>query len=92
MGIVNAGALPIYDDIPKDLLQLVEDSIFNRSSDSTEKLLAYAENTKNNKSTDNKAAELDWRTKPVAERLAHSLIKGIVEFIDKDTEEARLMV
>lgn len=89
MGIVNAGALPIYDDIPKDLLVLLEDAIFNRTADSTDKLLAYAENSKKNKS-EKKVEVDDWRNKPVGERLSHSLVKGIVEFIEQDTEEARL--
>lgn len=88
MGIVNAGALPIYDDIPKDLLKLVEDCIFNRAPDATDKyasisslfmcrLLAYAENSKK-KAVDKSASEQsDWRLKPVNERLTYSLVKGM---------------
>lgn len=88
MGIVNAGALPIYDDIDKNLLKLVEDCIFNRTPDATEKLLEYAEQSK--KSGDKKKINtLEWRDKPVGERLTHALIKGIVDYIEQDTEEAR---
>eukprot|EP01114_Cavostelium_apophysatum_P001273 TRINITY_DN1107_c0_g1_i1.p1 TRINITY_DN1107_c0_g1~~TRINITY_DN1107_c0_g1_i1.p1 ORF type:complete len:1245 (-),score=428.66 TRINITY_DN1107_c0_g1_i1:22-3756(-) len=90
MGIVNAGALPIYDDIDKDLLKLIEDSIFDRTPDATEKLLAYAEGSKKKSADKTPGAELDWRNKPVNERLSYSLVKGIVEFIEKDTEEARV--
>lgn len=76
MGIVNAGALPIYDDIPKDLLKLCEDVILNRTADATEKILEYAQNSKN---TGPKAKEEveEWRTKPVRERLEHALVKGM---------------
>eukprot|EP01117_Protostelium_nocturnum_P005758 TRINITY_DN2077_c0_g1_i2.p1 TRINITY_DN2077_c0_g1~~TRINITY_DN2077_c0_g1_i2.p1 ORF type:complete len:989 (-),score=460.04 TRINITY_DN2077_c0_g1_i2:76-3042(-) len=90
MGIVNAGALPIYDDIPKELLELVENSIFNRGADSTDRLLEYAEQLKKKGKEKTETTQLEWRTKPVRERLSHSLVKGIVEFIDQDTEEARL--
>lgn len=87
MGIVNAGALPIYDDIPKDLLKLIEDSIFNRTHDATDRLLEFAEKSK--KEEGKKASTLEWREKPVNERLCYALVKGIVDFIDQDTEEAR---
>eukprot|EP01133_Synstelium_polycarpum_P015611 gene15611-18549_t len=88
MGIVNAGALPIYDDIDKDLLKLVEDAILNRSSDATERLLEYAQNSGKQEKT---AVEVEeWRTKPVADRISHALVKGITNFIVEDTEEARL--
>ncbi len=87
MGIVNAGNLPIYDEIPKDLLQLVEDVILNRRKDATERLITYAENNKNTETKEEKIEE--WRNLPVNERLTHSLIKGITEFIDVDVEEAR---
>jgi 5-methyltetrahydrofolate--homocysteine methyltransferase len=86
MGIVNAGALPVYDEIPKALLKLVEDVILNRRKDSTERLLAYADQV-----TDvakKEETEAQWRTLPVAERLKHSLIKGNAEFIDHDIDEA----
>jgi 5-methyltetrahydrofolate--homocysteine methyltransferase len=92
MGIVNAGALPIYDDIPKDLLKLVEDCIFNRSPDATDKLLAYAEASKKNKSEKTTTNAEEWRTQPVKERLVHSLVKGIHDFIEADVEEARKTV
>ncbi|EGC33169.1 cobalamin-dependent methionine synthase [Dictyostelium purpureum] len=88
MGIVNAGALPIYDDIPKDLLILVEDAILNRTNDATEKLLEYAQ--KNSK-TEKAAVEVEeWRNKSVTDRIAHALVKGITTYIIEDTEEARL--
>lgn len=87
MGIVNAGHLPIYDDIPKDLLKLCEDAIWNRDPEVTEKLLAYAESHggKVAKQEDDE----EWRSFDVKKRLAHSLIKGITKFIIEDTEEAR---
>jgi len=86
MGIVNAGQLPVYDEIPKDLLKLVEDVILNRRKDGTERLLAYADTM--NESPEREKKILEWRTLPVIERLQHSLIKGITEFIDQDLEEA----
>jgi 5-methyltetrahydrofolate--homocysteine methyltransferase len=94
MGIVNAGALPIYDDIPKDILQLSEAAILNTHGEATEQLLAFAQEMRENKdsreSSVKKADQLQWRNQSVEERLKHSLIKGIVEFIIDDTEEARL--
>ncbi|KAF2069637.1 hypothetical protein CYY_009042 [Polysphondylium violaceum] len=88
MGIVNAGQLPIYDDIPKDLLVLVEDAILNRTNDATEKLLEYAQ--KNSK-TEKAAVEVEeWRNKSVTDRIAHALVKGITTYIIEDTEEARV--
>ena len=89
MGIVNAGALPVYTDIPKNLLDLVENAILSRSPKATEALLKRAEFDKENKSgtvKDPKKAQ-EWRSLPVAERLSHPLVKGIVEFITEDTEE-----
>ncbi len=86
MGIVNAGQLEIYEEIPKDLLVLVEDVILNRRSDATEKLVAFAETVKQK---DRETAKVEeWRNWSVEERLKHSLIKGIDEFIEKDTAEA----
>jgi len=87
MGIVNPGMLQIYDDIPKDLLVLVEDVLLNRTDDATEKLLAYAETVK----AKGKKIEKDeeWRKLPVNERLAHALVKGITDYIEVDTEESR---
>ncbi|MCD4744779.1 MAG: methionine synthase [Bacteroidales bacterium] len=87
MGIVNAGMLQVYDDIPKDLLKLVEDVILNRRKDATERLIVYAENIKEDNRE--KIQADDWRHKTVQERLTYSLIKGITEHIDNDVEEAR---
>ncbi len=87
MGIVNAGQLGIYQEIPKDLRELVEDVLLNRRPDSTERLLAFAESVKQK---DKVVGEEDeWRKGTVEERLSHALVKGIVDFIDQDTEEAR---
>lgn len=92
MGIVNAGQIDIYDEIPKDLLELVEDVILNRRQDSTERLVEYAESLKAKGKTAVTAKEAEaWRNESVQERLKHSLVKGITEFIDIDTEEARLL-
>lgn len=87
MGIVNPSMLEIYDDIPKDLLEYVEDVILNRRPDATERLLELAETVKG----DGKKKEVDlaWRDTTVQERLSHALVKGIVEFIDEDVEECR---
>ncbi len=88
MGIVNAGQLAVYQEIPKDLLVLVEDVLLNRNAEATEKLIEKAESYK---SQDKKEVAIDeWRTKSVQERLTYSLIKGIVEFVEADAEEARL--
>jgi 5-methyltetrahydrofolate--homocysteine methyltransferase len=88
MGIVNAGQLAVYDEIEPRLKELVEDVILNRRPDATERLVEYAETIKGKGST---AAEADesWRKEPVNERLKHALLKGIVKYIDEDTEEAR---
>jgi 5-methyltetrahydrofolate--homocysteine methyltransferase len=87
MGIVNAGMLQVYDEIPADLLTLVEDVILNRRKDATERLIAYAEKVKD---TGNKIVKTDeWRKETVQKRLTHALVKGIVEFIEDDVEEAR---
>jgi 5-methyltetrahydrofolate--homocysteine methyltransferase len=87
MGIVNAGQLAVYEDIPKDLLEHVEDLIFNRRPDATERLVKFAESVKGTAAK----RELDtaWRNNSVEERLAHALIHGIVDFIEQDVEEAR---
>lgn len=89
MGIVNAGMLEVYDEIPKDLLEHVEDVLLNRRSDSTERLLDLAESYKN---IGGKKIEedLSWRDDSVEKRLEYALLKGIDRFIDHDTEEARL--
>ena len=86
MGIVNAGQLAVYEDIPPDLLTHVEDVIFNRRPDATERLVVFAEQVKGGK----KAIVADaWRDKPVEERLAFALVHGVVDFIEQDAEEAR---
>ena len=87
MGIVNAGQLGIYDDIPKDLLELVEDVLLNRRLDATERLVTFAETIKSKGKEQVK--DDAWRNENVNARLTHSLVKGIVEFIDEDVEEAR---
>ncbi len=87
MGIVNAGQLEVYEEIPKDLLVLIEDVLFNRRNDSTERLVEFAESVKQKEKGIVK--EDEWRKESVHERLKHALIKGIVDFIEVDTEEAR---
>jgi 5-methyltetrahydrofolate--homocysteine methyltransferase len=88
MGIVNAGMLEVYDEIPSELLERVEDVILNRREDATERLLEFAERFRG---VDGKKQEADlaWREDPVEKRLQHALLKGITEFVDLDTEEAR---
>lgn len=88
MAIVNAGQLGIYDDIPKDLLELVEDVLLNRREDSTDRLVDAAEFVK--ESEKDEVAIAEWRNGSVGERLSHALVKGITDFIVEDTEEARL--
>lgn len=88
MGIVNAGQLAVYEDIPKDLLEHVEDVILNRRPDATERLLKFAENVKG--SGKGREEDLSWREGSVEERLSHALVKGIGDYIEEDTEEARL--
>ncbi|AMM50388.1 methionine synthase [Rufibacter sp. DG15C] len=87
MGIVNAGMLEVYEEIPKDLLERVEDVLLNRRPDATERLVEFAETVKN------KGKEIvrdeAWRNEPVQKRLTHALVKGLVEYIDQDVEEAR---
>jgi 5-methyltetrahydrofolate--homocysteine methyltransferase len=87
MGIVNAGQLAVYEEIPKDLLELVEDVLLNRRPDATERLVTFADTVKQKEKT---VEEQDaWRTGTVEERLSHALVKGIVDFIESDVEEAR---
>ena len=88
MGIVNAGMIEVYEDIPKELLALVEDLLFNRRPDATERLTDYAEQLKGLDGKKRKE-ELGWREAPVEDRLAHALVKGITKFVVEDTEEAR---
>ncbi|WP_066834235.1 methionine synthase [Rufibacter ruber] len=87
MGIVNAGMLEVYEEIPKDLLERVEDVLLNRRPDATERLVEFAETVKNK----GKEVVRDeaWRNEPVQKRLTHALVKGLVEYIDQDVEEAR---
>ena len=87
MGIVNAGQLAVYEDIPPDLLEHVEDVIFNRRPDATERLVTFAEQVKG--AGKKREQDLGWREKPVGARLSHALVHGIVEFIEQDVEEAR---
>jgi 5-methyltetrahydrofolate--homocysteine methyltransferase len=87
MGIVNAGQLGIYEEIPKDLLERIEDVLLNRRPDATERLVEFAETFKG--AAKARTEDIAWRNAPVAERLKHALIKGITDFIDEDTEEAR---
>ncbi|WP_138483369.1 methionine synthase [Dyadobacter bucti] len=88
MGIVNASQIGIYDEIPKDVLELVEDVLLNRRPDSTERLVTYAETVKDKGKTQS-GPDLTWRQLPVKERISHSLVKGISDYIDEDTEECR---
>ncbi|GGL06025.1 methionine synthase [Mangrovihabitans endophyticus] len=90
MGIVNAGQLAVYQDIPADLLELVEDVLFDRRPDATDRLVSFAatvtgEGTK-------RAVDLSWREGSVSERLSHALVHGIVDFVEEDAEEARQML
>ncbi len=87
MGIVNAGQLTIYSDIPPDLLERVEDVVLNRRPDATDRLLEVADTVKGRAAE--QATDLTWRNAPVAERLAHALVEGIADFVVEDTEEAR---
>ncbi len=89
MGIVNAGQLEVYEEIPKDLLERVEDVILNRREDSTERLVEFAETVKGKAKVDD-SEKLKWREAPVEQRLSHALVKGILEFAVEDAEEARL--
>jgi len=89
MGIVNAGQLAIYDDIPEDLRERAEDAVLNRRDDATERLLAIAEKYRGDGSTVVKKKDLEWRKWPVNKRLEHALVDGIADFVEQDTEEAR---
>jgi 5-methyltetrahydrofolate--homocysteine methyltransferase len=87
MGIVNAGQLAVYQDIPEDLLELVEDVLFDRRADATDRLVAFAETVAGPGTA--RTVDLSWREAPVERRLSHALVHGIVDFIEADTEEAR---
>ncbi len=89
MGIVNAGALPLYDDLDPELRERVEDVVLNRRSDATERLLEIADKFKGKKG-EKKVEDLRWRDAPVAARLSHALVHGIDQYVELDTEEARL--
>ena len=88
MGIVNPTMLEIYDNVPKDLLELVEDVLLDRRDDATERLVDYAEKNKDDGKVKKKDDQV-WRQQPLNERLKHALVKGITEFIEADVEEAR---
>jgi 5-methyltetrahydrofolate--homocysteine methyltransferase len=90
MGIVNAGQLAIYDDLPEELRERVEDVVLNRRQDSTERLLDIAEKYKGDGKKVEKVEELEWRSWQVEKRLEHALVKGITDFIEYDTEAARV--
>ena len=87
MGIVNAGAIGVYDDIPNELLEAVEDVLFNRREDATDRLTALADSYRGGSAGD--AEDLSWRDVPVEARLSHALVHGITDYIEEDTEEAR---
>jgi 5-methyltetrahydrofolate--homocysteine methyltransferase len=89
MGIVNPSQLEVYDAVPKDLMEHVEDVLLNRRSDATERLLNFAEKFKGEKNIKDEITE-EWRNASVEDRLAHALVKGVIDFIDADIEEARL--
>ncbi|HEY4798136.1 MAG TPA: dihydropteroate synthase, partial [Bacteroidia bacterium] len=92
MGIVNPSQLQVYDEIPQELLNVVEDVLLDRKEDATEKLISYAENIKKGNSPllrKGAAGEVEWRTHPLQERITHALVKGITDYIEADIEEAR---
>jgi len=89
MGIVNAGQLAVYDDLPEELRKVVEDVVLFRSSEGTESLLAIADKYRGDGTTQSKTEDLSWREGNVNRRLEHALVKGITAFIEEDTEEAR---
>lgn len=90
MGIVNAGMLEVYEEITPELLEKVEDVLLNRRQDATERLITYAEQVKDSAGKTRETADTTWREGPVEKRLAHALIKGITDYVETDTEEARL--
>jgi 5-methyltetrahydrofolate--homocysteine methyltransferase len=89
MGIVNAGQIGIYDDIDKEMLEMCEDVLLNRRPDATERMVAFAETVKSKGVEKTVEEQNTWRNLPVKERLTHSLVKGIADFIDEDVEECR---
>ena len=92
MGIVNAGQLAIYDDLPEELRERVEDVILNRRDDATERLLEIADTYRGDGVSQESREDLSWRELPIRERLQHALVKGITEYIEEDTEAARQQV
>jgi 5-methyltetrahydrofolate--homocysteine methyltransferase len=89
MGIVNAGFLTIYDEIPADLLRLCEDAVHNRNPEVTEKMLEYAQSHSKDVGQKGAEAEEEWRKDDVKRRLIHALVKGDAKYVTEDTEEAR---
>ena len=89
MGIVNAGQLAVYDELPADLREAVEDVVLNRRDDGTERLLDVAERYRDSGGSEGRKDDLSWREQPVAKRLEHALVKGINTWIVEDAEEAR---
>ncbi len=89
MAIVNAGMLTVYDDIPKDLLEAVEDVVLNRREDAGERLVDFAEQVKDQSANVKESDKLKWREDSLQERITHALVKGLAEFIEEDVEEAR---
>ncbi len=90
MGIVNAGQLEVYDEIDKELLEYVEDVLLNRRPDATERLVDFSEKVKDQAEGKDETKVAEWRNGTIEERLAHAVLKGITDYIDEDTEEARL--
>ncbi len=90
MGIVNATQLEVYEEIDKELLRYVEDVLFNRSPEATERLIEHAEKVKGQGSEKSEEKVAEWRSGSVEERLAHAILKGITDHVDEDTEEARV--
>src|SRR5271168_4682547 len=90
MGIVNAGQLAVYESIEPGLREACEDVVLNRRADATERMLTIAERYRGGAAREGKAQDMSWREQPVEKRIAHALVNGITEFIDVDTEEARL--
>jgi len=91
MGIVNAGNLPVYEDIPTELRDAIEDVLFNRGADATERLLGLAQKYRSSGQEADPAVALAWRSLPVGERLTYALVHGIADFVMDDVEEARVL-
>src|SRR4029079_6147244 len=89
MGIVNPAQLQVYDEIPKDLLELVEDVLLDRNDDATERLVTHAEKIKGT-GKEKEVKDEAWRRGTVEERLSHSLVKGVTDYLESDIEEDRL--